>query len=128
MDGRRKGSLGNVYGTDPYAKDLFPLTADTQLGFKLADYDLSFGWNAQFVDNQDKTSTKIDSVNSRKASPGYAVHGLFLDWSPKEGLMKGGEVHVALDNIFDKKYEPYLSDGITAMPGRNFKISISRKF
>lgn len=128
MNGRRKGSIGNVYGADTYARDLFPLTADTQLGFKLADYDLSFGWNAQFVDNQDKTSTKIDSFNSRKASPGYAVHGLFLDWAPKEGFMKGGEVHVALDNMFDKKYSPYLMDGITAMPGRNFKISISRKF
>lgn len=128
MNGRRKGSLGNVYGRNTYARDLFPLTVDTQLGFKLADYDLSFGWNAQFVDNQDKTSRNIDSTNSRKATPGYAVHGLFLDWTPKDGFMKGGEVHVALDNMFDKKYSPYLMDGITAMAGRNFKISISRKF
>jgi hemoglobin/transferrin/lactoferrin receptor protein len=128
MNGRRNGSLSDVNGSDTYAKDLFPLTADAQFGFKLVDYDLSFGWNGKFVDNQNHTSAKIEPLYARPESAGYAVHGLFLDWSPKEGLMKGGEVHVALDNIFDKRYEPYLSDGITAMPGRNFKISISRKF
>ncbi|WP_457578502.1 hypothetical protein [Ensifer adhaerens] len=56
------------------------------------------------------------------------MHGLFLDWTPTSGFMEGGEVHLAVDNIFDKYYEPYLSDGISAMPGRNFKIAISRKF
>lgn len=128
MNGSRKGSINNVYGANTYAKDITPLTADAQFGFKLVDYDLSFGWSGKFVDNQDRTSVKTDPYNARPKSAGYAVHGLFLDWTPKEGFMKGGEVHVALDNMFDKEYMPYLTDGITAMPGRNFKVSISRKF
>jgi hemoglobin/transferrin/lactoferrin receptor protein len=51
-----------------------------------------------------------------------------VDWTPKEGSLAGIEMHAAVDNLFDKYYEPYLSDGIAAMPGRNFKLSISRKF
>lgn len=42
--------------------------------------------------------------------------------------MAGTEVHASIDNLFDKYYFPYLSDRIVAMPGRNFKLSISRKF
>jgi len=43
-------------------------------------------------------------------------------------MMKDTKLDIGLDNIFDKKYEPYLSDGISAMPGRNFKVSLSRQF
>ena len=68
------------------------------------------------------------SFYARPESLGYAVHGIALDWTPKEGMMAGLEVHAAVENLFDKYYFPYLSDGIAAQPGRNFKLSISRKF
>jgi hemoglobin/transferrin/lactoferrin receptor protein len=130
MNGSRKGAINDVYGPATYMNDLTPLTANAQLGYKVPDHDLSFGWNATFVDNQNRTPIRQGTgvFYARPESDGYAVHGLFLDWTPKSGFMADTEVHIALDNIFDKEYLPYLTDGISAMPGRNFKISVSRKF
>lgn len=129
MTGSRHGAINNRFGPDTYINDLAPLTAQTAIGIKFPDQDLAFGWTGTFVDAQDKTPYNQDGKTyARPPSPGYAVHGLFLDWTPQDGIMKDTELHAAIENIFDKKYEPYLSDGITAMPGRNFKISLSRKF
>jgi hemoglobin/transferrin/lactoferrin receptor protein len=130
MNGSRNGAINDVAGPKTYMNDLFPFTVNTALGFKIPDQDLSFGWRAEFVKEQTRTPYHqgTGSLYARREAVGYAVHGLFLDWAPKEGFMKDGEIHLALDNMFDKKYMPYLSDGISAMPGRNFKISISRKF
>ncbi len=130
MTGTRHGATNFIYGPRSYINDLAPTTVDATLGFKVPDSDLVFGWTGTFVNSQEKTPyyQYRGSDYARKPSPGYAVHGLFLDWTPKDGIMKDTELHAAIENIFDKKYEPYLSDGITAMPGRNFKISLSRKF
>ena len=129
MTGRRHGTLNNVRGPDSYINDIMPTTAVTTLGYKLPDYDINFGWTGTFVDKQDRTSLVPDDLSfTRKPSPGYAVHDLFFNWTPTQGIMKDSELRLGLDNVFDKKYEPYLSDGITAMPGRNFKVSFSRKF
>jgi hemoglobin/transferrin/lactoferrin receptor protein len=42
--------------------------------------------------------------------------------------MAGTEVRAGVENIFDKFYSPYLADGVSAMAGRNFTLSVSRKF
>ncbi len=129
MTGSRHGAINNRFGPDTYINDLAPFTAQTAIGMKFPDQDLSFGWTGTFVSAQDKTPYNQDGKTyARPPSSGYAVHGLFLDWTPKDGIMKDTELHAAIENIFDKKYEPYLSDGASAMPGRNFKISLSRKF
>lgn len=129
MIGRRKGTLNNVRGPDSYINDIMPTTAVTTLGYKLPDYDINFGWTGTFVDKQDRTShVKGDLSYNRPKAPGYSVHDLFFNWTPTQGLMKDSELRLALENVFDKNYEPYLSDGISAMPGRNLKISFSRKF
>ncbi|MDS7594867.1 hypothetical protein [Agrobacterium tumefaciens] len=88
----------------------------------IPDWDLALSWNSQFVARQDNMGY------TRGPSSGYGLHGISLDWTPKEGTFAGTEVHASIDNMFDKFYMPYLSDGISAMPGRNFKLSISRKF
>ncbi|MBD9523024.1 TonB-dependent hemoglobin/transferrin/lactoferrin family receptor [Ensifer sp. ENS06] len=129
MTGERTGAVNNVWGPDTYINDLAPLTVIATAGIKVPDQDLAFGWTGTFVDDQNRTPyNQGGQTYARPPSAGYAVHGLFLDWTPTSGFMEGGEVHLAVDNIFDKYYEPYLSDGISAMPGRNFKIAISRKF
>ncbi|MDP9840025.1 hemoglobin/transferrin/lactoferrin receptor protein [Neorhizobium huautlense] len=130
MTGTRHGAVNDIRGPRSYVNDLAPTTANVALGMKLPEQDLSFGWTGNFVKSQEKTpyNQYFGSTYARPESPGYAVHGLFLDWTPQDGIMKDTELHAAIENIFDKKYEPYLSDGITAMPGRNFKISLSRKF
>lgn len=130
MTGTRHGAVNDIRGPRTYVNDLAPTTADLTFGIKMPDHDLSFGWTGTFVKAQDKTPIRqfMGSTYARPESPGYAVHGIFLDWTPKQGFMKDTELHAAIENIFDKKYEPYLNDGITAMPGRNFKISLSRRF
>ena len=130
MTGTRNGAVNDIRGPKTYINDLAPTTADLTLGIKMPDQDLSFGWTGTFVKSQEKTPVRqfMGSSYARPESPGYAVHGIFLDWTPKQGFMKDTEVHAAIENIFDKQYEPYLSDGITAMPGRNFKVSLSRRF
>lgn len=130
MTGTRHGAVNDIRGPKSYINDLAPTTANVMLGAKIPDWDLSFGWKGTFVKAQEKTPIRqyLGSTYARPESAGYAVHGIFLDWTPKEGFMKDTELHAGIDNIFDKKYEPYLSDGIAAMPGRNFKISLSRRF
>lgn len=129
MIGRRHGTLNNIHGPDSYINDIMPTTAITTLGYKLPDYDINFGWTGTFVDHQNRTGYVKDDLSfKRPNAPGYAVHDLFFNWAPTKGVMKDSELRLGLDNIFDKEYEPYLSDGITAMPGRNFKVSFSRKF
>ncbi len=129
MTGKRHGAINDIYRADTYVNDLMPTTLVTTLGWKLPDHDINFGWTGTFVDHQNKTPYNQDGKTyARPPSPGYAVHDLFFNWTPTQGLMKDSELRLGLDNIFDKEYEPYLSDGITAMPGRNFKVSFSRKF
>ncbi|MGU3575044.1 TonB-dependent hemoglobin/transferrin/lactoferrin family receptor [Brucellaceae bacterium C25G] len=129
MTGRRHGTLNNIHGPDSYINDIMPTTLVTTLGYKLTDYDINFGWTGTFVDKQNRTSyVENDLSYTRPKTPGYAVHDLFFNWRPTQGFMKDSELRIGLDNIFDKNYEPYLTDGITAMPGRNLKMSFSRKF
>jgi hemoglobin/transferrin/lactoferrin receptor protein len=131
MEGKRHGTVNNInYTQQTYVNDLAPTTVNATLAMKIPDQDLSFGWTGTFVGAQERTPYRQYKGNlyAREPSAGYAVHGIFLDWTPKQGLMQDTELHVALDNIFDKEYLPYLSDGISAMPGRNFKISLSRNF
>lgn len=130
MNGSRKGAINDIYGARTYPNDMSPLTANAALGYRVPDWDLSFGWTGHFVAAQSHTPVNQGTgyFYARPESSGYAVHGLFVDWTPKEGFMAGTEVHAGIDNIFDKFYEPYLSDGVSAMPGRNIKLSISRNF
>ncbi len=129
MYGSRHGALNNIYGYNTYLKDLSPATLVTTLGWKLPDQDLTLGWTGTFVARQTKTPHNQNGDDyARPESAGYGIHDLFLTWAPQSGMMKDTKLDIGLDNIFDKKYEPYLSDGITAMPGRNFKVSLSKKF
>jgi hemoglobin/transferrin/lactoferrin receptor protein len=130
MNGSRNGAINDVSGPNTYFQDLAPFTGNVQLGYKIPEWDLSISWNGLFVSAQKRTPYNQGTgyFYARPESKGYAVHGISVDWTPKEGNLAGIEMHAAIDNLFDKYYEPYLSDGIAAMPGRNFKLSISRKF
>nr|MDX8305644.1 TonB-dependent receptor [Agrobacterium rosae] len=130
MNGSRKGAINDIYGGKTYPNDMSPLTANAAVGYRVPEWDLSFGWTGHFVSAQTHTPVNQGTgyFYARPESAGYAVQGLFLDWTPREGLMAGTEVHAGVENMFDKLYEPYLSDGVSAMAGRNFKLSISRKF
>lgn len=58
---------------------------------------------------------------------GYGVHDLFATWTGQTGMAEGLEVHLGVDNVFDRDYTP--ATWLTGpAPGRNFKLSVSRSF
>ncbi|MGL4091885.1 TonB-dependent receptor domain-containing protein [Agrobacterium cavarae] len=130
MNGSRKGAINDIYGGKTYPGDMAPLTVNASLGYRIPDSELSLRWTGQFVAEQKHTPYYQGTgyFYARPESGGYAVHGLLLEWTPKEGFMAGTEVRAGVENIFDKFYSPYLADGVSAMAGRNFTLSVSRKF
>jgi hemoglobin/transferrin/lactoferrin receptor protein len=53
------------------------------------------------------------------------LHGLFASWQPS-GL-HGFEARVAVDNLFNRDYYPYLGESVSGV-GRNIKFSVSQRF
>ncbi|CPM55930.1 heme receptor [Bordetella pertussis] len=56
---------------------------------------------------------------------GYALHGLFASWQPRH--VKGLDVRLAADNLFNRPYHPYLGEAVSGT-GRNIKLSIAQRF
>ena len=130
MTGKRKGAVNDIYGPDTWVNDLTPTTLIATLGYKLPAHDITFGWTGTFVDAQKRTPYNQGTgyFYARPESRGYAVHDLFFSWRPDQGILRNSEFHLALGNLFDKHYEPYMSEGESAMPGRSLKLSFSQKF
>lgn len=58
---------------------------------------------------------------------GYGVHDIFATWTGQTGMAEGLEVHVGVDNLFNRDYTP--ATWLTGpAPGRNIKLSVSRSF
>lgn len=119
------GSLAfsHIHGEDKSTgATLTTIPADTlavTLGGRLPDYDLSFGWRGLFAG-----SIGTGATARAGGFGGYAVHDLFADWKPDEGMMAGFEVRGAVENLFDKQYRNNLAgdDG----KGRTFKLTLAK--
>ena len=96
------------------------------LGWRLPDLAASIGWQGRFVAKQERVLPG-GSVDSLPPSKGYALHTLFASWNGKQGVWRGTEVRLTVDNVFNRNYMPYLSEAVTGV-GRNAKLSVSRKF
>ncbi|MFN4125429.1 TonB-dependent hemoglobin/transferrin/lactoferrin family receptor [Pannonibacter indicus] len=94
-------------------------TVAVTLGGRIPDYNVNFGWRAEFTGSADAGATT-------GPFPGYALHDAFVNWKLDEGQFKGLELRAAVENIFDKRYRNNLSgdDG----KGRTFKLSVNKKF
>ncbi|MDO5603970.1 MAG: TonB-dependent receptor [Paracoccus sp. (in: a-proteobacteria)] len=58
---------------------------------------------------------------------GYGVHDIFAEWSPAHGMAEGLTLHLGVDNVTNREYTP--ATWVTGpAPGRNFKVSLTRKF
>ncbi|AUG51643.1 TonB-dependent receptor domain-containing protein [Thalassospira marina] len=126
MEGQHNGSLRDINGADQPVYDVAPMKLVTTLGYKVAAYDLSLGWKGKFVKR--KTDIPDDDVfpySPYPASAGYALHDLFVSWTPDDGAFAGAEANFTVQNLFDKNYVPYL--GVFPGKGRNFKFSLSYK-
>ncbi|PRY95727.1 hemoglobin/transferrin/lactoferrin receptor protein [Hasllibacter halocynthiae] len=85
------------------------------IGGRNPDLGLEYGWEGTFVDD---ISYGADEFS------GYAVHDVFVGWTPRSSALEGFELRAAVDNVFDRDYRNSLAgdDG----PGRNVRVSITR--
>lgn len=129
VKGKRDTSPRNPWGkTSTWIAEIPPRKATTALGFNVPKYYLTVGWRAEFVRRQDRSPLSGDpkaSSWSLPASRGYSLHNLFLSWSPAK--IKGMNVKITVDNLFNRAYNPYLGE-LASGTGRNIKFSLSQKF
>ena len=116
-----------------YVPTIAPRTATLTSGFKIPEWNVRAGWNAQFVRKQDRTGLEDrnhDSIKDLGAyglgrSSGYSIHNLFATWQPT--FLPKAEVKLAVDNLFNKDYRLYLGENTYGL-ARNFKASFSYRF
>lgn len=129
VKGKRDTSPRNPWGkTSTWIAEIPPRKATATLGFNVPKYYLTVGWRAEFVRRQDRSPLSGDpkaSSWSLPASRGYSLHNLFLSWSPAK--IKGMNVKITVDNLFNRAYNPYLGE-LASGTGRNIKFSLSQKF
>lgn len=129
VKGKRDTSPRNPWGkTSTWIAEIPPRKATATLGFNVPKYYLTVGWRAEFVRRQDRSPLSGDPEAkywSLPASRGYSLHNLFLSWSPAK--IKGMNVKITVDNLFNRAYNPYLGE-LASGTGRNIKFSLSQKF
>tara|TARA_R110001583_G_scaffold184213_5_gene343452 strand:+ start:20159 stop:22630 length:2472 start_codon:yes stop_codon:yes gene_type:complete len=126
MEGEHNGSIRDTEAADQPVYDIAPMKLVTTLGYKIAPYDLSLGWKGKFVKRQtDVPDDAVFPYSPYPASAGYALHDVFVSWSPDDGAFYGAEANFTIQNVFDSYYQPYL--GVFPGKGRNFKFSLSYK-
>lgn len=81
------------------------------------DLGLKYGWQGNFVDDINYGATEF---------AGYAVHDLFVDYTPQQGALQGFEVGFRVNNVLDTQYENSLAGD--AGQGRSYEISLTRGF
>ncbi|HHF5305972.1 TPA: TonB-dependent hemoglobin/transferrin/lactoferrin family receptor [Haemophilus influenzae] len=129
VKGKRDSSPRNPWGkTSTWIAEIPPRKATATLGFNIPKYNFTAGWRAEFVRRQDRSPLSGDPEAkywSLPASRGYSLHNLFLSWSPAK--IKGMNVKITVDNLFNRAYNPYLGE-LASGTGRNIKFSLSQKF
>ncbi len=89
--------------------------------------DWTLGWNTRLVEELDFVQAGQDNKS------GYAVHDIFVQWTPVDRLKVG----LVVSNLFDKSYYDqgtfFTSDNTTdpyglREPGRDIRVSMSYEF
>lgn len=128
ISGERDASPRDPWGNKTWIPEIPPTTVHTTLGVKIPEFDMALGWTTDLVRKQDRSPIEGDplaGVWALPATKGYALQGLFATWQPRQ--VKGLEARVAVDNLFNTNYYPYLGESVSGV-GRNIKLSISQKF
>ena len=129
VKGKRDTSPRNPWGkTSTWIAEIPPRKATATLGFNIPKYNFTAGWRTEFVRRQDRSPLSGDPEAkywSLPASRGYSLHNLFLSWSPAK--IKGMNIKITVDNLFNRAYNPYLGE-LASGTGRNIKFSLSQKF
>lgn len=91
-------------------------TLRLSLGKKFGE-ELDVSWEIEAAKRYDEGGT---------VSPGYGVHNLRATYAPQQGVLRGTEIRIGIENVMDKAYQPRLSTRNAT--GRNFKVSLSKTF
>ncbi|MBN0980243.1 TonB-dependent hemoglobin/transferrin/lactoferrin family receptor [Pseudomonas hygromyciniae] len=138
--GKRENPYTNPWATDihVWARDIPPAKWVAVLGTKIPAWDAQMGWQGQFVRKTDRlpsdkyssglSSSFGDRFYDQYANASYDTQGLFAKWTPQQAYLKGTEVNVTVDNLFNRSYMPALSGDSATSVGRNAKISVTRFF
>jgi hemoglobin/transferrin/lactoferrin receptor protein len=137
MTGKHEGAYTNPWGPDVWARDIPPQKWIAVLGVKIPSWDAQVGWQGEFVRQTDRLPS--DKYGSSKNTVGdvfydqydndrYNVQGLFANWKPQQPYLKGTEVNLTVDNLFNEDYRPALSGDRAYSQGRNAKVSVTRFF
>ena len=94
------------------------------IGSRVPEYNLEFGWKAQYFSSTMFGST-VGPSGIAGAFPAYDLHGVFISWKPDDPDFGAFEVRASLENIFDQQYRHNLSgdDG----KGQTFKVSLVKE-
>ena len=138
MTGKHQGAYTNPWGPDVWARDVPAPKWVAVLGTKIPAWDARVGWKGEFVRKTDRLpSDKYgagpltalgDRYWDQYPNDGYNVQGLFANWKPTQPYLKGTEVNLTVDNLFNKSYRPMLSGENAYSQGRNAKVSVTRFF
>ena len=126
--GQRDASPRDPWGNKTWVPEIPPTTVHTTLGVKVPEWDMVFGWTTDLVRKQDRSPIEGDPLAGIWALPktkGYALQGLFATWQPER--IKGMTLRVAVDNLFNTNYYPYLGESVSGV-GRNIKLSVAQQF
>ena len=89
----------------------------------LPEHGMSLGWRSAFHQRQDRIN---DNIIGNQPTPGYTVSDVWLTWLPAVEKLDDLQVIAGIDNLFDKRYTPHLSE--LPAPGRNVKVSVILQF
>ncbi len=131
MTGKHDGAYLNPWGPDVWARDIPSPKWNGTLGAKIVPLDMQVGWQAEYVRKTDRVPSDdwaSDSPYDEAQNDSYAVFGVFANWKPRQRGLKGTEVNLTVDNIFNKDYIPQLSGDSVRSQGRNAKVSVTRFF
>lgn len=123
-------TIGKDKSDDSYLPRVAPHELKLTVGGKIPQQDLRFGWNARFVAGpqdsaRDGDGPPASDPNSTRFATAFDVHDIFVSWTPKEGRMKGWEVHGGIDNLFNAQYKEFLMND--PAKGRTFKLSLAKQ-
>lgn len=137
MTGDHEGAYTNPWGPDVWARDIPPAKWIAVMGVKIPGWDAQVGWQGEFVRQTDRlpsdkygqTKNAVGDVfYDHYANDSYNVQGLFANWKPQQPYLKGTEVNLTVDNLFNESYRPALSGDLAYSQGRNAKVSVTRYF
>ncbi|MCB1397143.1 MAG: TonB-dependent receptor [Rhodobacter sp.] len=92
-----------------------------ELGRHLRDRTLDLGWRT--------TAVGSATLASGDHFAGYVLHDLFVSWRPQTGVLRGIEMQLAVNNVFDRQYYNILDGAYaTSLPrrGRDLRLTLGR--